>query len=65
MKVILETLRRSIKSQMREANRCGARYVIIIGEDEITNESVIIKDMSTGKQLQVSNSNINKFFKSN
>ena len=65
MKVVLETLRRSIKSQMREANRCGARYVIIIGEDEITNESVIIKDMSTGKQLQVSNSNINKFFKSN
>ena len=65
MKVMLETLRRSIKSQMREANRCGARYVIIIGEDEITNESVIIKDMSTGKQLQIPNSNINNFFKSN
>ena len=64
-KVLLETLRRSMKSQMREANRSGARHVIIIGEDELSNEMVIIKDMKTSKQLQVSNSDIIKFFKSN
>ena len=62
--VILETLRRSIKSQMREANRCGAKHAIIIGEEELANGMVIIKDMKTSKQVELPSSDIIKFFNS-
>ena len=63
--VILETLRRSIKSQMRDANRHGAKFVIIIGEEEIKKNIVIIKDMLTSKQIEIPNSDIIKYFNSN
>ena len=62
--VILETLRRSMKSQMREANRCGAKHAIIIGEEELANGMVIIKDMKTSKQVELPSSDIIKFFNS-
>ncbi len=48
--VIMETLRRSIKAQFREANRTGARAVLILGDDEIATGSVTIKLMDTGHQ---------------
>lgn len=43
----------SMKSQMRLADKRGARYVLILGEDEEKNHSVVIKDMSTGDQENV------------
>ena len=33
IKIVCETLRRSMKSQMREANKLNAQFVIIIGEN--------------------------------
>jgi len=43
----------SLKSQMRRANRINARKVVIIGEDEVTNNSVSIKDMATKEEISV------------
>ena len=40
----------SLKSQMRAANDRGARYVIILGENELKREKVTLKDMATGVQ---------------
>ena len=40
----------SMKSQMRLADKRGARYVLILGEDEEKSQSVVVKDMSTGDQ---------------
>ena len=50
LSVITETLRRSMRSQMREANRLNANYSIIIGEDEIKSNTAIIKNMQNGEQ---------------
>ena len=50
--------RRSMKSQMREANRSGVAYTIIIGEDELTRQSVTIRDMETGDQWTVAMTDI-------
>ena len=33
----------SLKSQLRRANKNNAKYVIIVGEDEIESNSVILK----------------------
>ena len=57
-------LRRSIKAQMREANKLGAQYVIIIGEDELKDKSVIIKDLSTSNQEKITLDSVQKYMKS-
>ncbi|MFC1620073.1 histidine--tRNA ligase [Candidatus Neomarinimicrobiota bacterium] len=51
--VVLETLRRSAKAQFREANRSGARAAVILGEDEISKDTCVIKRMDTGEQQEV------------
>lgn len=41
---------RSLKSQMRKAHKCGRRFVILVGEEEIKNGTLLLKDMETGEQ---------------
>ena len=48
-----DTLRRSLKSQMREANRLNCTHAIIIGEDELQGETVQVKNLTTGEQKNV------------
>ncbi|MBP2665714.1 MAG: hisS [Firmicutes bacterium] len=45
---------RSLKSQMKQANRTQARYVAIIGEDEARTNKVTLKNMTTGEQALLS-----------
>ncbi|KAA0259517.1 histidine--tRNA ligase [Deferribacter autotrophicus] len=45
----------SIKSEMKKANRLGAKTVLIIGEDEVKNGVITLKNMDSGEQLQVTN----------
>lgn len=44
----------SLRSQMRRADRIGARHVIIIGEDELKTGSVELKDMRSGERIRLS-----------
>jgi histidyl-tRNA synthetase len=44
---------RSIKSQMREADRLAARFVLILGEDELAQELVTVRPLAGGQQKQV------------
>ena len=41
---------RSFNAQMKYANKIGARYVVVLGEDEINNKKCKIKNMNTGKE---------------
>jgi len=43
----------SMKSMMRKANKAGARYCIIIGDDEQQAHEVTIKNMMTGEDMRV------------
>ena len=58
-----DMLRRSLKAQMKDANKLKAKYSIIIGENEITNNEVIIKNMDSGDQTKQSTDQISHFFK--
>ena len=60
--VLNETVGRSLKSQMKDANRLKASHVIIIGDDEIKNGAVCIKNMDTGDQEDVPLSNVIDYF---
>lgn len=44
----------SLKSMMRRANKSGARFVALIGEDELKSDSVTLKNMETGQELRLS-----------
>lgn len=44
---------KSLKSQMKQANKLGAKYAIIIGEDEVREASAMLKNMQTGEQEKV------------
>lgn len=49
--LVIESFGRdSLKSQLNRANRLGMRYVLILGQKEVLEETIIIKDMKTGKQ---------------
>ena len=48
-----DPLDRSLKSQMREANRQQAEYVLIVGENELRAQSVSLKNMKTGNEQKV------------
>jgi len=50
----MELEAKSMKAQMRKANRVGAEKVIIRGEDELANGTVVLKDMNEGSQETVS-----------
>jgi len=44
---------RSIKSQMKRADRLKAAYAVILGDDELAAGAVSVKDMTTGEQARV------------
>jgi histidyl-tRNA synthetase len=52
--VEVDYLGRSIKSQMREANRQQAQYVIVLGEEELKNQTAKLKNMKTGEEKSIS-----------
>ncbi|MEI4769448.1 histidine--tRNA ligase [Psychrobacillus sp. FJAT-51614] len=49
----MDYLDRKIKTQMKSADRLKAKYVLVIGEDEIEKESAMLKNLSNGEQQLV------------
>jgi len=59
----MDSLRRSVKSQFREANKLRAQYALILGEEEMKQNKVTVKQMSSGDQSMVDINSILSFFK--
>jgi len=53
---------KSFKNQMKDANNNEADFVLILGEDEVANSSVSIKNMATSEQKIIPMSEISTFF---
>ena len=53
--VIVETdyLDRSVKAQMKYANKLGVDYTVIIGQNEMESDLVKLKNMETGDETEV------------
>ena len=45
--------RGSLKSQMRKADKLGARYTLILGDDELAKHTAVVRDMATKAQQDV------------
>lgn len=44
---------KSMKSQLKHANKINAKYVIIVGDDELARREAILRDMENGEQETV------------
>ena len=56
-------LNRSVKAQMKYANKTGARYSAVIGDDDIAAGSVNVKNMETGEATAVAFDELADFIK--
>jgi histidyl-tRNA synthetase len=45
--------KRGLKSQLREAGKRGARYAVILGENELASGEAAVRDMRAGEQTSV------------
>ena len=45
---------KNIKGQMKQADRCGAIYALILGTDELAAQEVTLKNLQTGEQKRIS-----------
>lgn len=50
----------SLKSQMRDADKQGAAFTLIIGDDELAKGEAVLRDMKTKEQLNIKFSDIIK-----
>ncbi|MBU3918668.1 histidine--tRNA ligase [Patescibacteria group bacterium] len=55
--------RDSLSKQLNLANRLKVKYSLILGEEEVKRDSIILRDMKTGKQSLIKISNIVKEIK--
>lgn len=63
LKIEFDYLSRSVKAQMREANKLNAKYVLFIGGEEFTKGEVQLKNMQNGEQSFLQISELSKVLK--
>ncbi|MCX7797420.1 MAG: histidine--tRNA ligase [Melioribacter sp.] len=60
LKVELDYFNRSLKAQLREANKLKAKFALFVGGDEFKNGFYLLKKMSDGTQFNIPISDWNK-----
>jgi histidyl-tRNA synthetase len=53
LRVEMEYATKSLKAQMRRAGKFGARYVLILGEEELARQMAVLRDMDAGTQQEL------------
>lgn len=53
IKCEMDYLNRSVKSQMKEANKLNSKYVIVLGDNELETKKVMLKEMENGKETEI------------
>ncbi|MCB0416365.1 MAG: histidine--tRNA ligase [Bdellovibrionales bacterium] len=44
---------KNLKWQLKQANRCGAQYALLLGEEEVAKGVAVLKNMSDGGQKEI------------
>ena len=60
-----DIMQRGLKAQMKYADKIGARYTIVVGESEVAEQKVQVKDMREGKQFTLAFDEIVGFMQEN
>ncbi len=49
---------RSMKAQMKQADRAGARVALLVGEQEVADGTVAVRDLRTSEQTSVARTDV-------
>ena len=52
--VVYDLNGRSLRAQMKYADKINAKYNVVIGDNEVDTKSAVLKDMATGEQSEIS-----------
>lgn len=63
LKAECDHMGRSVKAQLKYANKTGAAWAIIIGDEEMKNGTAVVKDMVNSKEHSVPFSELKSFIK--
>ena len=58
-----ETFR--LKKSFENAEKAGARFIVIVGENEVAAEQFAVKDLASGQQVQVPRAELTKHLRQN
>ncbi|HHV84605.1 MAG TPA: histidine--tRNA ligase, partial [Petrimonas sp.] len=53
-----DLMARSLKGQMKYANKIGARFTMVLGDDELNVNRAKLKNMETGEEVEIEISNL-------
>ena len=60
---LMDLNQRSLRAQMKYANKLGARYTVVLGDNEVDTDRVQLKAMDTGEETEVALSTfVNGFY---
>ena len=48
-----DLMNRSLKAQMKYANKIGAAFVLVLGDNEIESKTAKLKNMETGSETEI------------
>ena len=51
----------NFKKQFARADKWGAKLALVLGEDEVSNQQVVIKNLSSGDQQTVNRNDVSRF----
>lgn len=54
-----------MKGQFKAADRLNAKYIAILGEDELKDNKINVKDAKTGEQQEIKLDEFIRFMKAN
>lgn len=54
MEVQIDIVGRGLRAQMKYADKIGAKYSMVIGDNELEQNKASVKNMNTGKQYEIS-----------
>lgn len=61
--VLMDLNQRSLRAQMKYANKLGARYTVVLGDNEVDTDRVQLKAMDTGEETEIALSTfVNGFY---
>jgi len=55
-----DLLQKSLKAQMKYADKIGAKFSVVLGDDEVNNNRAVLKNMKTGEQSEIALDNIHE-----
>ena len=58
IKTEINHMGRSLKAEMKYANKIGAKFTVVLGDDELQTGNAKFKRMSDGEQFEVNLNNI-------